>query len=1152
MAAAAAVKQQLEDNWSNSRQHNVFPLAQIDYIMRRKRAQQGLTVTQAPAASGRRRRGAGGDQEDAELVLPRWDVEPKELSNRLLRQFHLDKTIDGKEVLLRSVSRNDELGIAVSRKVLVVAAEEVPAFFAKHHGIQGQGWNSPARLFHHLHHAVPTQLMPAPGGQPRLVHGAEGFTVETAKAWCTECPVRADMAAKKPAEKRVVHPIVAIMTLMHLAADLIDLGAGRDERYRYVLVVIDVFSRYCWLYPLASKTTIGVARHLYFQFMRTQVPAKLQTDNGLEFCGKEVKELCELFNVRHAKSMPGHPETNGCVERKNRELKNKIRALLMACPLFDPSSYIAAIPALPIRSASAAGCNDGAQPQAISCRAAGAVCFAHLYLKAQAKAVAATLQLLAKDPGAMRLLFEDWKQRFGKRYGSPVADRAAFKKFSDNMQQIAAANAAGRQYQRLNQYSDLSAADLSTRLLARLNTTALRVAVARATSTGGATVRSVAATPKPLTKPPPKPPTKPPPKPRPPPKLPPLPKLLDWRSKGKVTPVGDQKDCGASWAWAAVAALESRILIQSGKTASTFAINLSEEQLIDCARPAGCAGGWPVEAFDYAAKKGVVEEWRYPNEGAVSTCKSQAAVPAAQLARLPGKAGFVAVSPRSATALMRALTSGPVTVAIAASQAFVQYADSAIYNSTCGTVVNHVMTLVGFNVGKGPGSPDAFWIAKNSFGASWGAGGYVRLPMAADGTTGSCGMYAEGGWYPSQLATYPAAPTAAPAAHPPPPPKPANPAQCADLDAMCASWATAGNCATNPDFMVGTPTVPGRCLAACGVCDNDAAPGAAEAKVDCRDFSPSCAYWAGTRQCEKTPGFMVGDATRYGACMQSCGVCNGVGKSKAACVDWDDSCAWWMTVGECTKSSAYMSMYCQASCAACDTTVVEGSPGECYDRDQRNCAFWAKEGYCPDQRYAVAQLCPEACGLCEQPCRDANTYCDYWAASYECTDNSAYMHQNCPNACGICEPQAPDITPPTGCVDENENCAGWAGVGLCDEAASGWKAYMVDNCKESCGTCTDDGTKGCPDEYDYCADWALEGKCKDNDMSEWMRANCKTSCKVPCGTNDSREGGGCADLMAGCAAWAADGKCAAMEWAAAMSETCRLSCKLCTPDPPAA
>ncbi|PSC67583.1 hypothetical protein C2E20_8740 [Micractinium conductrix] len=70
------------------------------------------------------------------------------------------------------------------------------------------------------------------------------------------------------------------------------------------------------------------------------VPDKLQTDNGLEFCGKKVKELCELFNVRHAKSMPGHPETNGCVERKNRELKNKIRALLMACPLFDWAFHV--------------------------------------------------------------------------------------------------------------------------------------------------------------------------------------------------------------------------------------------------------------------------------------------------------------------------------------------------------------------------------------------------------------------------------------------------------------------------------------------------------------------------------------------------------------------------------------------------------------------------------------------------------------------------------------------------------------------------------------------------------------------------------------------------------------------------------------------
>ncbi|PSC73448.1 chloroplastic-like isoform X1 [Micractinium conductrix] len=200
MAAAAAVKQQLEDNWSNSRQHNVFPLAQIDYIMRRKRAQQGLTVTQAPAASGRRRRGAGGDQEDAELVLPRWDVEPKELS-RLLRQFHLDKTIDGKEVLLRSVSRNDDLGIAVSRKVLVVAAEEVPAFFAKHHGIQGQGWNSPARLS--LRHSQQRAAMSAAAG------GSADITVSI--VWVT---VPSTAVGKKIATELVGSKLAACVNII--------------------------------------------------------------------------------------------------------------------------------------------------------------------------------------------------------------------------------------------------------------------------------------------------------------------------------------------------------------------------------------------------------------------------------------------------------------------------------------------------------------------------------------------------------------------------------------------------------------------------------------------------------------------------------------------------------------------------------------------------------------------------------------------------------------------------------------------------------------------------------------------------------------------------------------------------------------------------
>lgn len=45
-----------------------------------------------------------------------------------------------------------------------------------------------------------------------------------------------------------------------LQIDLIDLGAGRDPRYRYVLVYIDHYSRYAWLFPLVTKEPYLVVR----------------------------------------------------------------------------------------------------------------------------------------------------------------------------------------------------------------------------------------------------------------------------------------------------------------------------------------------------------------------------------------------------------------------------------------------------------------------------------------------------------------------------------------------------------------------------------------------------------------------------------------------------------------------------------------------------------------------------------------------------------------------------------------------------------------------------------------------------------------------------------------------------------------------------
>eukprot|EP00955_Chlamydomonas_euryale_P074233 361976-Chlamydomonas_euryale.AAC.2 len=54
----------------------------------------------------------------------------------------------------------------------------------------------------------------------------------------------------------------------------------------------------------------------------------------------------------------------------------------------------------------------------------------------------------------------------------------------------------------------------------------------------------------------------------------------------------------------------------------------------------------------------------------------------------------------------------------------------------CGTVTNHAMLVVGYNAS----AQQPYWIVRNSWGSSWGEGGYARIAMTGNGK-GPCGMY---------------------------------------------------------------------------------------------------------------------------------------------------------------------------------------------------------------------------------------------------------------------------------------------------------------------------------------------------------------------------------------------------------------------------
>ncbi|GJS94889.1 putative ribonuclease H-like domain-containing protein [Tanacetum coccineum] len=226
------------------------------------------------------------------------------------------KLLDESQVLLRVPRQSNKYSFDINN---VVPSRDLTCLFAKAIIDESKLWH---RRLGHVNFKTMNKLV-----KGNLVRGLPSKIFDNDHT-CVAC--QKGKQHKASCKAKLMSSISQPLQMLHM--DLFGPTSVRSINHKtYCLVVTDDFSRFSWVFFLASKDeTSGILKRFITE-IENQLNHKVKVircDNGTEFKNREMNEFCGLKGIKREFSVARTPQQNGVAERKNKTLIEAARTML--------------------------------------------------------------------------------------------------------------------------------------------------------------------------------------------------------------------------------------------------------------------------------------------------------------------------------------------------------------------------------------------------------------------------------------------------------------------------------------------------------------------------------------------------------------------------------------------------------------------------------------------------------------------------------------------------------------------------------------------------------------------------------------------------------------------------------------------------------